>query len=431
MGDLADEIARWMPKTSILKAHSNSSVWRAAYPAGTDFPDSQALKRWIPSDEQAKQIWHAMLVRRLSDRFSEHQRRKLRSILEPMAVDIGAILNAYEELETSPTGALDELERELQRNDRWIFVGYDELDTLGGFDWEMMIRMARGLVAFWSDYSRRWERIRAKIFLRSDLFRRHAGMGTADFAKLAANRAELAWSDAALFGTLVKRIANTSDELAAYCRGARLKFEERDLLGLIPKIKEARDALPLLERLAGEFMGAERKKGYVRNWVFAHLRDGNGQISPRSLVRLLEQAAGKDAANDSLRPPRLIHPTALRQALDDVSENHVTQGISSEWPWLEGVRTRLREDQLVPWDQRRITNLLSTDWDGSWGPAQASGVHPPAERPAEFVDYLIELGIFRRRSDNRVDVSDLYLSGLNLRRKGGVRRRPRVAPKSG
>ena len=232
MGDLADEIARWMPKASILKAHSHSSVWMPAYPAGTNFPDSQALKRWVSSDAQAKQIWHAMLVRRLADRISEHQRIMLRSILEPMAVDVGAILSAYEELETSPTGALDELERELQRNDRWIFVGYDELDTLGGFDWEMMIRMARGLVAFWSDYSRRWERIRAKIFLRSDLFRRHAGMGTADFAKLAANRAELAWSDAALLGMLVKRIANTSDELAAYCRGARLKFERTRPTGI-------------------------------------------------------------------------------------------------------------------------------------------------------------------------------------------------------
>ena len=85
-------------------------------------------------------------------------------------------------------------------------------------------------------------------------------MGTADFAKLAANRAELAWSDAALLGMLVKRIANTSDELAAYCRGARLKFEERDLLGLIPKIKEARDALPLLERLAGESWGPNGRR---------------------------------------------------------------------------------------------------------------------------------------------------------------------------
>ena len=191
-----------------------------------------------------------MLVRRLADRISEHQRIMLRSILEPMAVDVGAILSAHEELETSPTGALDELERELQRNDRWIFVGYDELDTLGGFDWEMMIRMARGLVAFWSDYSRRWERIRAKIFLRSDLFRRHAGMGTADFAKLAANRAELAWSDAALLGMLVKRIANTSDELAAYCRGARLKFERTRPTGIGAEDQGSSRRVASPERLA-------------------------------------------------------------------------------------------------------------------------------------------------------------------------------------
>ena len=171
-------------------------------------------------------------------------------------------------------------------------------------------------------------------------------------------------------------------------------------------------------------MGAERKKGFVRNWILAHLRDGNGLISPRSLVRLFEQAAGKDAANQSVSPPRLIHPTALRQALDDVSDSHVTpEGSSSEWPWLDGVRTRLQNDQLVPWDQRKITSLLGTDWDGRWGPGHLSDIRPPTDRPADLVDYLIELGIFRRRSDNRVDVPYLYLSGLNLRRKGGVRRR--------
>ena len=197
--------------------------------------------------------------------------------------------------------------------------------------WALMARMVRGLVAFWSDYSRRWQRIRAKVFLRSDLFRRHAGMGTADFAKLAANRAELEWSDAALLAMLVKRIANTSERLAAYCRGARIRFEKDAALGLIPQIREPDDAHPLLERLSGEFMGTGKKKGYVRNWVLAHLRDGNDRVSPRSLVRLIEQAAGKDAANRTLRPPRLIHPTALRQALDDVSNSHVTQGITSEW----------------------------------------------------------------------------------------------------
>ena len=429
--DLANSIRHSMRGSSTLRAHSDAAEWRTAYPAHTDFPDSQALKKWVRSDEDAKKLWHAMLVRLLEKSFTEDKRRELTRLTAPMAVEVGDILHAYDTMETSPTGALDELEGELQSNDRWIFAGYDELDTLGGFDWELMARMVRGLIAFWSDYSRRWERIRAKIFLRSDLFRRHAGMGTADFAKLAANRAELTWSDAALLAMLVKRIANTSEDLASYCQRARLRFEENDTLGLIPKIKEPRDAWTLLERLAGEFMGAERKKGFVRSWVLAHLRDGNGQISPRSLVRLLEQAASKDVVNQSLRPPRLIHPTALRQALDDVSDNHVTQGTSSEWPWLEGVRIRVQEDRLVPWGRAKITRLLGTDWDGSWGQLLTDGVvRPPADRPADLVDYLIELGIFRRRADNRVDVPDLYLSGLNLRRKGGVSRRPKVTGRS-
>ena len=421
--DVTEAIARWSPRTPSPQDQSAASQWTAAYPSGTAFPDSQALANRVRSDEDAKKVWHAMLVRSLADRLGEHQRGRLKPILTPMAVEVGAILGAYDTMDIGPTAALDELEQDLQRSGGWVFVGYDELDTLGGFDWSLMATMVRGLMAFWSDYSRRWKRIRAKIFLRSDLFRRHAGMGTADFAKLAANRADLTWSDGALLGMLAKRIANTSDGLAAYCRGARLKLEHHDTLGLIPVVGDSRDAFALLERIAGEFMGAERKKGFVRNWVLAHLRDGNGLISPRSLVRLFEQAAGKDAANQSATPPRLIHPTALRQALDDVSDSHVTQGISNEWPWLAGVRDRLKDDQLVPWEQQKITNLLAADWDAPWGPPDRSDVRPPADRPGDFVDYLVELGIFRRRSDNRVDVPDLYLSGLNLRRKGGVRRR--------
>ena len=309
-------------------------------------------------------------------------------------------------------------------------LGYDELDTLGGFDWVLMARMVRGLVAFWSDYSRRWRRIRAKIFLRSDLFRRHAGMGTADFAKLAANRAELVWSDAALLAMLVKRIANTSKGLSGYCRSARIRFHEHAVLGLIPEIKEARNAFPLLERLSGEFMGAGKKKGFVRNWVLAHLRDGNDRVSPRTLVRLIEQAAGKGSVNLTLSPPKLIHPTALRLALDDVSDNHVTQGISSEWPWLEGVRERLARSRLVPWVRKEVLDLFDAGWERTWGPPGGRDVRPPVEQPADFVDYLIDLGVFRRRSDERIDVPDLYLSGLNLRRKGGVRRGPRRGPRA-
>jgi hypothetical protein len=47
----------------------------------------------------------------------------------------------------------------------------------------------------------------------------------------------------------------------------------------------------------------------------------------------------------------------------------------------------------------------------------------PAADSREFIDYLVELGIFRERSEERIDVPDLYLSGLGLIRKGGVKRK--------
>lgn len=425
-GELRDTILRYAAKPVRLMIQSSSVVWKPAYPAGTEFPDSAELERRIDSDAQAKTLWHVMLTRSLNNEFSTSVKKQLRPLTAPTAAALGPISNAMQDLQANPTAALDLLEKRLQREDGWIFVGYDELDTLGGSNWDLTARLVRGLVAFWSEYGRRWQRIRAKILLRSDLFRRHSGMGTADFAKLAANRSELAWSDANLLGMLVKRIANTSAPLADYCRGARITFTQDPALGLLPKIERPEHAYPLLERLAGEYMGTGRKKGYVRNWVLDHVRDGNAQVSPRTLVRLFELAATKDASNQTLRAPKLLHPTALRLALNDVSHDHVTQAISSEWPWLEGVRDRLRGQPLVPWSREEIVSLLEHEWNGNWGSGENSAIRPPEERPDRLVDYLVELGIFRRRSDDRIDVPDLYLLGLDLRRKGGVRRR--IAP---
>ena len=402
-------------------AEPERSTWINGYPAGIDFPDSDALAREVDSEERAKELWRLMLLRRLRDRLDPERSSGLGPVLEPMAADLGEVYRGAGALTVNPTAALDELELRLERERRWLFVGYDELDTLGGFDWALNSRLVRGLVAFWSDYSRRWQRIRAKVFLRSDLFRRHAGMSTADFAKLAANRVELSWTDAAILGMLVKRIANTSAGLEDYCRKARIAFDRDDRLGLVPRVGSLDRARPLIERMAGVFMGANRKKGLVRNWVFDHLRDGLGAVSPRNFVRLFELAAGKESANRTLRPPRLLHPTALRQALEDVSEDHVRQGVTSEWPWLDGVRRRLRADPLVPWTRHRTVELLDSDDVDGWAPEGAGDVRPLEDDPAALLEYLVELGILRRRTDDRLDVPNLYLYGLGLRRKGGVK----------
>lgn len=418
--EIGGSMVRHAAKAVGLTIRPASATWRAAYPSDAAFPDNRALAQHVDSDERAKTLWYVMLVRRLAKEIDDGLKESLRPLTAPKAADLGAVLNAERNPPANPTAALDALDERLQRENRWLFVGYDELDTLGGFDWELMARLMQGLVALWSDYGRRWQRIRAKIFLRSDLFRRHAGAGDADFAKLAANRSELHWSDADIFGMLVKRIASASARLAEYCRGANIRFDHDDTLGLLPKIEKPDNAYRLLQRLAGEYMGVGRKKGYVRNWVLDHLRDGNAQLSPRTVVRLFEQAALEDWHNLALRPPRLLHPAALRQALDDVSRDHVTQAISSEWPWLEGVRERLRSQRFVPWARAEVVNLLQCEWDGSWASGENARIRPPAEHPERLVDFLVEMGIFRTRSNDRIDVPDLYLFGFDLRRKGGV-----------
>jgi len=50
-----------------------------------------------------------------------------------------------------------------------------------------------------------------------------------------------------------------------------------------------------------------------------------------------------------------------------------------------------------------------------------SNSEPPFEG-RELLEYLLEIGLLRRRADGRVDVPDLFLSGLGLKRKGGVKK---------
>jgi hypothetical protein len=164
-------------------------------------------------------------------------------------------------------------------------------------------------------------------------------------------------------------------------------------------------------------MGANRKKGLVYRWLLDHVRDGLGRAFPRPFVRLVEEAARQELQTfGTLREPRLLEPASLRRALDRVSSDHVAQS-KDEWPWLDAVKERLAQSRLVPWDRERDVIRLLEHFSGDSASRQ-----PPFEG-RELLDYLIEIGILRRRPDGRLDAPDLFLSGLGLRRKGGVRRR--------
>lgn len=395
-----------------------------AYPAETQFPDALGLKRFAGkvTDEAFLEFWFAYMVRLLRDKLPTTA--GLDALFQAVASDADAVLKAFRKAGNHPIAALDALDQKLIDEDRRIFIVYDELDTLGASDWKAVQSAVQGLAAFWANYTRRWRRLRAKIFLRTDLYQRIGTSAGADFAKLAANRVEISWSDRNLYAMLTKRMANTSTDLLSYCRGAKIEFDSDSELGEIPKIDSAEQARPLINRMIGQHMGANVKKGMTYRWLLDHIRDGRGQAIPRPLVRLIESAA-EVQRNTGTRPrwPILIEPGRLRRALETVSEEHVGDS-SDEWKWIKQLGAALNKDSAtreVPWDRKQVERVLERSWNALKG--QDAKATLPADSARDFVSYLIEVGIFRERHDGRLDVPDLFLFGLGLKRKGGVARR--------
>ena len=401
-----------------------ATEWLTGHPLGRDFTDASGMRRFFDSQvlkaEAERDLWFAYLIRTLSGQLSASPICQSDLVQLPGA-EIGKVVEAFRALESKPLLALDDLDRQLEADDRWIVISYDELDVIGGYDWDSMIASIRGLVGFWASYSRRWTRIRPKIFLRTDLFRRHGQSFGADLIKLAANRAEITWSDRNLYTMLVKRIANASTGLADYCRESRVKFDADPDLGLIPRLQKDTDAKPLIEKIAGQFMGASLKKGRTFPWLLTHVRDGNGHAIPRALVRLIEEAAAQERERPLATHNRLLDPRSLRRALDEVSKEYVLSVNTHELPWLPGVERRMK-GHSVPMDRRAAEDLLGKDWETPWNSDQRT-IRPPADNAVQLTDLLLEIGVFGTRMNKRLDVPDLYLAGLGLTRKGGVKKR--------
>jgi len=416
--DLRKALVRYAPA---VRLPSGSSSWIRAHPSGTEGFEIVGLRAFVGDSldtDALRNLWFAYLVRTVRDELSAEMRSGLAPLFEPAGADIDGVVRAFGSLGTQPVVALDQLDARLSANGRHLFVTYDELDTLGGGDWQLIEAGVRGLVALWAAYARRWKRIRAKLFLRTDLYDRHAKAGGADIAKLAAGRVDLGWNDRDLYGVLLKRLGNLDERLSSYVSEVKgIEWQVDSELGKVPRLRRWQDARPVVERMVGAYMGANRKKGLVYRWLLDHVRDGVGRAFPRPFVRLIEEAATQELAHlGSLRRPRLLEPVSLRRALDRVSSDHVAQS-EDEWPWLRTVRDKLAQSPLVPWDRERdVARLLEAF------PDDAPSGSPPFEG-RELLDYLLDVGILRRRPDGRVDAPDLFLSGLGLRRKGGVRKR--------
>jgi len=428
---LFSSIQRCLPELKPPLKNADAIKWIAGYPLGTDFADHLGLARFFFDDAHRERVdildtrtelWFAYLVRVLWNDLSPEDQDAITKLQEVDGGDVEKVYSVFRSLGDKPLVALDHLNSRLEQEDHYIIIGYDDLDKIVTLEWGWHIRAVaiEGLLGFWATYSRRWRRIRAKMFLPTELFNEFVAGAGPDLERLAANRVELFWSERNLYAMLIKRIANTSEDLRQYLmRTTGIKFLDDPVLGHIPKIFKNEDVGVAINLLAGQSMGGKINKGQTYQWLISRTQDGLGRSLPRNLVRMIEVASELQSKSNRLPIwPKLIDSISLRRAFEVVSIEHVRYCMG-EWPWLCGLSDRLK-DQQVPLERDHLEKLLDAEYHDSWESYRDT---IPTGNTRDFIDYLTDAGVFRARTGGKIDVPDLFLAGLGLKRKGGVRKK--------
>lgn len=266
----------------------------------------------------------------------------------------------------------------------------------------------------WLDRWRRWDRIRPKIFLRTDLFRDDF-LSFPDASKLQAHQIRLEWKHSWLYQLLVKRLANSGTEMTEYLQNIPgLIIENKTDLGWTATSNEKLFE-ELIQMMIGKYMGANAKKGITYRWIPNHLQDAGGRIAPRSFLKLFALAAQSRIQQHSTveQNTLLLQPSDLQGALMNTSDDRILE-LQEEYPWLESLKMSLVNLSAPMPKEVFLERVKSTTW--------IPEKQPPVTNPEGILQYLLQLGIIEGRLDGRINMPEIYLYGFQVKRKGGVKR---------
>ena len=310
--------------------------------------------------------------------------------------------------------------RLMQRPRDWTgLILFDALDRTSS-DWRNMDEIVRGLLRtiLWL---KTFSNIHGKVFLREDQSERTV-FNFPDASKLTATKAELTWARHDLHGLLWQRLINAQAEHGKCLRELCPHSKEGDIWVIPQEMKtESEMQRNTFEKLAGPWMGRDKRRGVPYTWAVGHLADGRGQTSPRSFLAAIQQAA-----EDSTRYPDYeyaLHFESIKRGIQQASAIRVRE-IAEDYPWVPTILSALKGTN-VPIEYAYVKNLWEETLPSFLRNESSSMLPPPhAERGWDGLrDDLQRLGVIEMKKDGRLDMPDLYRVGFGLGRKGGVKPR--------
>lgn len=327
--------------------------------------------------------------------------------------------------------AMAEVDDKLANQGKTLLIVFDALDAISD-DWRRLSGIIDALMAsVWS--LRGFNAIRAKLFMRADQLS-ELTLRFVELPKLRSGAAKLGWRQADLYGLMFARLA--FDEVAGEAFGRLLKANG---FGKMPEMQEELRTWELSSNesqqeklfvaMAGYFMGAGPRKGKTFDWPYNHLADGLGDVTPRSFLILMQNAAERSQSRDA--GPLILLPQTIRDGLRAASKVRIEQ-LNTEYPWIKRVLQPLAGLQ-VPAEPQVFFDawVENATVEAAVKIARREHALPPvligssrrsdlSDQEPGLADRLIMMGVLTSRPDGRYDMPDLFRIGAALLKKGGV-----------
>jgi hypothetical protein len=205
----------------------------------------------------------------------------------------------------------------------------------------------------------------------------------------------LTWRSEQLLSLITRRLILSQ----ALCRFYALDAHQ---ITILPQDYQAQ------QQLFYSIFPRETKSQASWEWILDQLRDGNGLVAPRDLIRFMGHAVRSQLDRRSLPPvTQLLDVDAIQDASENTSKDHYARAFSGEFPTLlpfaEDLR-RLRIDHTLGslhrvWSQR-ITDLRLEE----------------ARRYAQDLSKAAFFGIIQNeRGPDSYQIAPLYRSALGVR----------------
>lgn len=374
----------------------------------------ETIDSLVPEGEErrlAPLLWRAVVMRAIKSAINPRNKLRIKDIVE-----------AFQDPEDWEDECRN-LDSELYKSKRIVLVLFDALDVLA-YEHDRLRRLLDALLQVtWA--MRGYQAIRIKLFLRDDQVSQ-LGLRFAELPKMMAGSTRLYWHGADLYGMLYKRLAVDLDGKQAL----DFLLKKLDIPPVSKSLKQGgvlsvdkSTQAALFGSMAGQYMGRTNKKGKTFDWPLRHLSDGHNEVTPRSFLALMINAAMHQPPPEN----QVLDAEGIRHGLREASKIRVEQ-LAIEFPWIRRVLAPLARLQ-VPCTVEAIKNR----WEETETYPAIRKLHDKqnfmlpffsSEEDDAYDELLLTLmtiGVLMERDDGRYDMPDLFRVAARLLKKGGVK----------